>query len=150
MSFLREIAGRLILKNSEPNAIEEFGYDTSGIVKDGIDLVDKVPFRINRTIKNCRFAACDPQVKGILTDNITKSNNEWHLEGDAGAVAYLEKRCKEWDLTQLIDDMLWKGMVDGEFFINKWFENNKLCYRFIAVDGENYRIKRLYDEKGIK
>ena len=146
MGFLERVVGRLVLRNAEKNAIEEAGQDTSETVKHGIDLVDTVPFKVNRSIKNCRFASRDPQVKGILTDNITKSNNDWYLEGDAKAVKYLEERCKDWDLTQLIDDMLWKGMVDGEFFLNKWREENKVYFRFLAFDAENYRIKRVYDE----
>ena len=146
MGFLERVVGRLVLRNAEKNAIEEAGQDTSETVKHGIDLVDTVPFKVNRSIKNCRFASRDPQVKGILTDNITKSNNDWYLDGDAKAVKYLEERCKDWDLTQLIDDMLWKGMVDGEFFLNKWTEENKVYFRFLAFDAENYRIKRVYDE----
>jgi len=148
MSFLNRIFGRARLKNAEPNTVEEVGQDTSDTVRHGIDLVDTVPFKVNRTIKNCRFASKDPQVKGILTDNITKSNSEWHLEGDSGAVEYLEKRCKEWNLNQMIDDYIFKGQVDGEFFQNIWIVDNKVHVRFLAFDAENYRIKRIYDEFG--
>ena len=95
--------------NSEPNTIEtvsdeiDVGIDYTGGC--GEDLVITNPHKITRTILNCRNAATDPQVKGILTDTITKSNNDFEIECDnPEAKAYLEKRCKEWDITQFADD----------------------------------------------
>ena len=139
--------------NSEPNAIEtvsdeiDVGIDyTDGC---GEDLVITNPHKINRTILNCRNAATDPQVKGILTDTITKSNNDFEVECDnPEAKAYLEKRCKEWDITQFVDDCLYKGMVDGNAFVNTWVKDNKVQFRWLAFDGKNYRMKRIYGEEG--
>lgn len=149
MNFFERIVGRFILKNAEPNEIEEVGVDDTDVVRDGVDLAEKVPYKVNRSIQNCRFASYDSQVKGILTDNITKSNNDFEITGDnAQAVKYIEERCKDWNISQLMDDMLWKGMVDGEFFINKWVDDNKINIRFLAFDADNYRIKRIYGENG--
>ena len=140
--------------NAEANTIERVGeYDRADDLTggDGVDLVDSTPFKVNRTIINCRNASKDPQVKGILADNITKTNNDFELESDnEEARKYLEERCKEWDISQLIDDMLLKGMRDGEGFLNIWVEDNKVQYRWLAYDGKKFRIKRLYDEKGHK
>lgn len=139
--------------NSEPNTIEtvsdevDVGVDyTKGC---GQDLVDTNPHKIRRTILNCRNAATDPQVKGILTDTITKSNNVFEIDcEDSGAKEYLEKRCKEWDITQFVDDCLYKGMVDGNAFVNTWIKDNKVQFRWLAFDGKNYRMKRIYGEEG--
>lgn len=140
--------------NAEANAIERVGEYSKGddlTGGDGVDLVEATPFKVKRTIINCRNASRDPQVKGILLDTITKTNNDFELESDnAEAKAYLEERCKEWDLSQLIDDILWKGMVDGEAFLNVWVEDNKVQFRWLAFDGKKYRVKKIYDDKGQK
>ena len=122
--FFKRILGRFVIQNAEPNTIEEVGIDDSDSVRDGIDLVDIVPYKVNRTIKNCRFASYDPQVKGILTDNITKSNNEFTIEGDnANAVKYindLRKRAGRVDanatsislndvFTEISRELMWEG-----------------------------------------
>lgn len=140
--------------NAEANAIERVGeYDKNDDLTggDGVDLVDSTPFKVNRTIINCRNASKDPQVKGILADNITKTNNDFEIESEnKEAQKYIEERCKEWDISQLIDDMLLKGMRDGEAFLNIWVEDNKVQFRWLAYDGKKFRIKKLYDEKGHK
>lgn len=139
--------------NAEPNSIETVGeiVDVNSDLTRGCgkDLIEVNPHKIRRTIINCRNAATDSQVKGILTDTVTKTNNYFEVECDnAEAKVYLERRCKEWDISQLVDDMLYKGMIDGEAFLNLWVEDNKIKYRWLAFDGHNYRIKRVYDEVG--
>lgn len=143
-----------LLRNAEPHAIEEVGIetdDTKTTDTDSVNLVDVVPFKVKRTIKNCRFAANDPIVKGILNDNITKTLSNFVIEGDNDeAVEYIKKRCEsdDWDIVQVMRDMLWSGQVDGEVFINKVIVENKIQLRLLAFDAENYRIKKIYDEYG--
>jgi hypothetical protein len=142
----------ILLKNAEPNAIEEvgIGFDDNNS-SDSVDLIDKVPFVVNRTISNCRFAANDPTVKGILTDIITKTNSTFVIEGDdQEALDHIIDRCssEDWDISQLMDDMLWSGMVDGECFIEKIIVDNRIQIRSLAFDAENYRIKKIYDKFG--
>ncbi|MDZ4172139.1 MAG: hypothetical protein U1C19_08220 [Methanobacteriaceae archaeon] len=142
----------MLLKNAEPNAIEEvgIGFDDNNS-SDSVDLIDKVPFIVNRTISNCRFAANDPTVKGILTDIISKTNSTFVIEGDdQKSTDYIIDRCggDDWDISQLMDDMLWAGMVDGECFIEKIIVDNKIQIRSLAFDAENYRIKKIYDKFG--
>lgn len=137
--------------NNEPNLIEtvtdEIDVSVDLTNNCGKDLVDTNPHRINRTIINCRNAATDPQVKGILTDTITKTNNDFEVDCDnPEAKKYLEKRCEEWDISQFVDDCLYKGMVDGNAFVNTFVEDNKVKFRWLAFDGKNYRMKRIYDE----
>lgn len=140
--------------NAEANTIERVGEYSKGddlTGGNGVDLVEATPFKVKRTIINCRNASKDPQVKGILADNITKTNNDFEIVSDnKEAQKYIEERCKEWDISQLIDDMLLKGMRDGEAFLNIWVEDNKVQYRWLAFDGKNYRVKKLYDDKGHK
>lgn len=141
-----------VYENAEPNTIEKVSEVsieedlTNGF---GVDLIEATPFKVNRTIINCRNAANDSQVKGILTDTITKTNGVFEIKSsNPKAQKYIEKRCEEWNISQLIDDMLYKGMVDGEGFLNTWVESNKVQFRWLAFDAKNYRIKRIYDEYG--
>lgn len=143
-----------LLRNAEPHAIEEVGIetdDTKTTDTDSVNLIDVVPFKVKRTIKNCRFAANDPIVKGILNDNIIKTLSNFVIEGDNDeAVEYIKKRCEsdDWDIVQVMRDMLWSGQVDGEVFHNKVIVENKIQLRLLAFDAENYRIKKIYDEYG--
>jgi hypothetical protein len=143
-----------LLKNAEPNAIEETGIDTDDTIttdKDSVDLITTVPFKVKRTIKNCRFAANDPIVKGIINDTITKTISNFIIEGDnQDAADYITDRCKstDWDINQVMRDLLWGGQVDGEVFMNKIIIENKTHLRMLAFDAENYRIKKIYDEYG--
>jgi len=136
--------------NAEPNSIEEVGVEDIDYTHGhGVDLIDVTPFKVNRTIANCRNAAKDPFVAGILMDNITKTNNNFEIECDnAKAKEYLEKRCEEWRISQFIDDLLYNGMVDGTDFLEKWWTDNHLNFRWLAFDAENYRMKKLHDENG--
>lgn len=43
-------------------------------------------------------------------------------------------------------DALYSGKVDGELFVSKTIVENKIITRILAFDGDNYRIKRKYDE----
>ena len=143
-----------LLKNAEPDAIEEVGIDTDDTKTtdtDSVNLIDAVPFKVKRTVKNCRFAANDPMVKGIINDNITKTLSNFIIEGDNDeAINYIKERCKsdDWDIDQVMRDMLWSGQVDGEVFHNKVIVENKIQLLLLAFDAENYRIKKIYDEYG--
>lgn len=135
----------------EPYTIEELGSDEDDYNDDdeSIDLVDHVPFKVKRTIKNCLFAAKEYQVKGVLLDIVTKTNNEWYIEGDnPEAVKYIEEYCKLIDLNQWLDEMLEKGLVQGEAFINRYTKDDHIMLRWLAFDGENYTMKKIYDEYG--
>lgn len=155
MSFLDTINSftRRVFDNAdpEPYTIEELGSDEDDYNDDdeSIDLVDHVPFRVKRTIKNCLFASKEYQVKGILLDIVTKTNNEWYIEGDnEEAVKYIEEYCKLIDLNQWLDEILEKGLVQGEAFINRYTRDDHIMLRWLAFDGENYTMKKVYDEYG--
>lgn len=155
MSFLDTINSftRRVFDNAdpEPYTIEELGSDEDDYNDndESIDLVDHVPFRVKRTIKNCLFASKEYQVKGILLDIVTKTNNEWYIEGDnEEAVKYIEEYCKLIDLNQWIDEILEKGLVQGEAFINRYTRDDHIMLRWLAFDGENYTMKKVYDEYG--
>ena len=155
MSFLDTINSftRRVFDNAdpEPYTIEELGSDEDDYNDndESIDLVDHVPFRVKRTIKNCLFASKEYQVKGILLDIVTKTNNEWYIEGDnEEAVKYIEEYCKLIDLNQWLDEILEKGLVQGEAFINRYTRDDHIMLRWLAFDGENYTMKKVYDEYG--
>lgn len=136
--------------NAEPYAIEEVGvFDDDLTDGTGVDLINATPFKVNRTIINCRNAAKDPFVAGILMDNITKTNNSFEIVCDnPKAKAHLEKRAKDWELSKFLDDCLYNGLVDGTDFLEKYWKDNQLWFRWLAFDAKYYRMKKLYDENG--
>jgi hypothetical protein len=137
-------------KNAIPRRIEESGVDEQvPFDKNGVDLYDKVPHKVRRTVKNARYAATDPFVRGVLTDIFTKTNTYYEIHGDnQKAVDFIIERDKEWNINQFIDETLEKGIVDGEAFIYTWWEEGHLKFQYIYYDQEDYRIKEIYDEQG--
>lgn len=141
-------ASKVLLNSNKPNEVYEVGIDKpTKYNRDAVDFKDSTPSKIKRTVKNCRFASRDPQVSGILVDIMTKTNGMYELQGDPKAVAHIEKMSKEWDLTKLFDETIWKGLVDGESFLRRRKVNNRLELSWLAYDGEDYRIKEVHDEE---
>lgn len=153
MGFLERIsyAGKTLL-NTEPNEEQEVGIGFDDINdKDSVNIVDLSAFKVKRTIANCRALANDPTVGGILEDNIVKTVSSFTIEGDNPKTKdYIIEMCssENWDIKQLMTDALYSGKVDGELFVSKTIVENKIITRILAFDGDNYRIKRKYDEYG--
>ena len=100
-----------VLLNSHPNEVYEVGIDNKPRDCNKVDLYEATPSRVNNTVKNRRFASThDSQAQGILMDLMTKTNTKWYITGDNDrAVKHLEKMSEEWDLDNIIDNILWKG-----------------------------------------
>ena len=140
-----------ILLNSHPNEIYEVGVDKKRPQDcEKVDLYKATPSRVNNTVKNRRFASThDAQAQGILMDLMTKTNTKWYITGDNDkAVKHLEDMVEIWDLDNIIDNILWKGFVDGDVFQHLRIVENHIKPTFLAYDGVDYRIKVIYDENG--
>lgn len=140
-----------VLFNSYPNEVYEVGVDKSKPRDcDQVDLYKATPSRVNDTVKNRRFAFThDAQAQGIILDIMTKTNTKWYITGDNDkAVKHLEEMADEWDLDNLIDNILQKGLVDGDGFVYNRIVENHIKPSFLAYDGVDFRIKIVYDENG--
>ena len=140
-----------VLFNAHPNEVFEVGVDKKRPMDcEKVDLYKATPSRVNNTVKNRRFASThDAQAQGILMDLMTKTNTKWYISGDNDkAVKHLEEMSEEWDLDNIIDNILWKGFVDGDVFQHLRIVENHIKPTFLAYDGVDYRIKVIYDEQG--
>lgn len=140
-----------VLFNSYPNEVYEVGIDKSEKRDcEKVDLYKATPSRVHNTVKNRRFAFThDAQAQGIILDIMTKTNTRWYITGDNDkAVKHLEEMADEWDLDILIDNILQKGLVDGDGFCYTRIVDNHIKPTFLAYDGVDFRIKIIYDENG--
>lgn len=129
----------IYLKNSEVEAIT----DPSPTQTEGEDLATRHPPKIKKSIKNYRYAYNnDPTIRGIILNNATTANNKFRIEcQDPKAKAHIEMKVKEWDLDGLMTNTLIKVQRDGFCFIEKGIFNNSIKTRFLAYDGEKYKMK---------
>ena len=129
----------IYLKNSEVEAIT----DPSPTQTEGEDLATRHPPKIRKSIKNYRYAYNnDPTIRGIILNNATTANNKFRIEcQDPKAKAHIEMKVREWDLDGLMTNTLIKVQRDGFCFIEKGIFNNSIKTRFLAYDGEKYKMK---------
>lgn len=149
--FDRVAKASKVLFNSYPNEVYEVGVDKPKPNDcERVDLYKATPSKVNNTVKNRRFASVyDSQAQGILMDLMTKTNTKWYIDGDSDEVIkHLEKMSDEWDLDNIIDNILWKGFVDGDVFQYFRIVKNHIKPSFLAYDGVDFRIKVIFDENG--
>lgn len=149
--FDRVAKASKVLFNSYPNEVYEVGVDEPKPRDcERVDLYKATPSKVNNTVKNRRFASVyDSQAQGILMDLMTKTNTKWYIDGDSDEVIkHLEKMSDEWDLDNIIDNILWKGFVDGDVFQYFRIVENHIKPSFLAYDGVDFRIKVIFDENG--
>ena len=142
-----------VLLNSHPNEVYEVGLSQENGKSDDceqLDLYKATPTKVRNTVKNRRFASThDSQAQGILLDLMTKTNTKWFLNGDnENAIKHIEDMVEVWDLDTIIDNILFKGFVDGDVFQHLRIVENHIKPSFLAYDGVDYRIKILYDDEG--
>lgn len=153
MSFLdRFKPKRVKVENVEPNRVFQVGYDDIKYTlydKRSQDWIEFSPPKIKPSIKNRRKASQFPSVYGILNNLVMKTISSYVIEGDdQDAVDMILDAEKEWNLRNLMYECLWKNLVDGEVFYEKYELNGHVNLRLLAFDGEKSLIKKIYDEYG--
>ena len=151
MSFLDRFR-RVEVQNVEPNRVFNVGVDD---IEDHLydkrseDWVRYMPPKVRPTIKNRRKASQFPTVYGILNNLIMKTISSYVIDGEnQEAVDYILDVEKIWNLRNLMYEVLWKCLVDGETFYEITTHNGHVHLRLLAFDGEKSLIKKLYDEDG--
>ena len=138
------------LFNSEKSDIIDVGYDDvrGNIDQESINWNEKLPDLIIPSVKNLRLCAeKSPLVNGILEDLVIKSISGWVIEGDnQDAIDFIIKEDERLDYSTLMHNLVWNNCVEGVDFREIVIDKNEVSLRELAYDGENYRIKELYDD----
>ena len=149
--FDKVIKGTFKLFNSEKSDIIDVGFDDvrGNINQDSIDWGDKLPDLIVPSVKNLRLCAENsPIVNGILEDLVIKSISGWVIEGDnQEAIDFIIKEDERLDYSTLMHNVAWNNVVEGVDFREIIIDKNEVSLRELAYDGENYRIKEIYDDE---
>lgn len=143
---------KVVAQHSEPNDIYDIGVTDveENINEESVNWKEKLPDLVIPSIPNLRRCAEKSTfVNGIIEDLIIKSTSGWVITGDdEEAVNLIQEMDKKWNLNQMCHDIVYNCVVDGITFYDKVVTNNELTFRELAFDGENYRMKELYDETG--
>ena len=145
------IKGAFKLFNSEKSDIIDVGFDDirGNIDQESINWGDKLPDLIIPSVKNLRLCAeKSPIVNGILEDLVIKSISGWVIEGDnQEAIDFIMKEDDRLDYSTLMHNLVWNNCVEGVDFREIVIDKNEITLRELAYDGENYRIKEIYDDE---
>ena len=141
---------RVEVENIEPNRVYNVGLDD---IEDTLydkrseNWVTFAPPKIRPTIKNRRKASQFPTVYGILNNLIMKTISSYVIDGDdEKAVEHILDVEEIWNLRNLMYEVLWKCLVDGEAFYEKTELDGHVKLRLLAFDGETALIKKIYDD----
>jgi len=138
------------LPNAEASDIYEIGVTDVHTNTDdkSIDWGDKLPKMVIPSIKNLRLCAEETEiVNGIIEDLVIKSISGWVVEGNnEAAKEYIIKELERLDMMHILHETARNNMIDGAMYWNKVVQQGKLYLRELAFDGENYRIKEIYDD----
>lgn len=138
------------LPNAEASAVYEVGVDDIAVNTDerSVDWFEKLPRLVNPTIKNLRLCAEDTEiVNGIIEDLVIKSISGWVVDGNNDeAKEYITQELERLDMMNILHEIARNNMIDGAMYYNKVVQNGKLYLRELAFDGDNYRIKEIYDD----
>ncbi len=139
------------LDNAEQSAIHEIGIDDIDLNSDekSIDWNEELPALINPTIKNFRMCYEKSDiVKGIIEDLVIKTISGWVIEADNEEIKkYIEEEAKRLDFMSLFHEVATNNIVSGAMYHNVVKKKGKLYLRELAFDGDNYRIKELWDDE---
>lgn len=144
------IKGAYRLFNSEQSDIIDVGFDgvSNNISQHSINWDEKLTDLIIPSIKNIRLCAeKSPIVNGILEDLVVKSISGWVIDGDnQEAIDFIKEQDERLDYSTLMHNVAWNNCVDGVDFREIIVDKNIVSLRELAFDGENYRIKEIYDD----
>lgn len=140
------------LPNTEASSVREIGVGditSDNTNEHSIDWGDKLSKMVKPTIKNLRLCAEETEiVNGIIEDLVIKSISGWVVEGkNQEAIDYIVEELRRLDMMHILHETARNNMIDGAMYYNKVVKNGKLYLRELAFDGDNYRIKEVYDDE---
>lgn len=147
---IKRVVEAVRLPNAEASAIHEVGVDDIKVNTDdkSVNWNEKLPRLVIPSIKNLRNCVEDTEiVNGIIEDLVIKSISGWVVEGDnEAAKKYIVKELERLDMMNILHEIARNNMIDGAMYYNKVVQGGKLYLRELAFDGDNYRIKEIYDD----
>lgn len=147
---IKRVIEAVRLPNAEASAIHEVGVDDIKVNTDekSVNWNKKLPRLVIPSIKNLRNCVEDTEiVNGIIEDLVIKSISGWVVEGDNEAAKnYIVKELERLDMMNILHEIARNNMIDGAMYYNKVVQGGKLYLRELAFDGDNYRIKEIYDD----
>lgn len=147
---IKRVVEAVRLPNAEASAIHEVGVDDVKVNTDdkSVNWNEKLPRLVIPSIKNLRNCVEDTEVvNGIIEDLVIKSISGWVVEGDnEAAKKYIVKELERLDMMNILHEIARNNMIDGAMYYNKVVQGGKLYLRELAFDGDNYRIKEIYDD----
>ena len=147
---IKTVKKYISLPNAEQSAVHEIGADDIATNTDdkSVDWGDKLPRLVKPTIKNLRLCVEDTEiVNGIIEDLVIKSISGWVVEGNnQEAIEYIVDEFNRLDMDNILHEIARNNIIDGSMYFNKVIQNGKLYLRELAFDGDNYRIKEIYDD----
>lgn len=147
---IKRVVEAVRLPNAEASAIHEVGVDDIKVNTDdkSVNWNEKLPRLVIPSIKNLRNCVEDTEiVNGIIEDLVIKSISGWVVEGNnEAAKKYIVKELERLDMMNILHEIARNNMIDGAMYYNKVVQGGKLYLRELAFDGDNYRIKEIYDD----
>ena len=147
----KKILKGIRLDNAEQSAVHEIGIDDTDDNSDlkSIDWDDELPSLIKPTINNFRLCYEKSEiVKGIIEDLVIKSISGWVIEGNnEKAIKYIEEESIRLDFMSLFHEVATNNLVSGAMYHNVVKKKGTLYLRELAFDGDNYRIKEIWDDE---
>lgn len=147
----QRVINKIRLDNAEASAIHEIGVDDiqTNTSDKSVDWGDKLPDMVIPSIKNLRLCAeKSSHVNGIIEDLVVKSISGWIVQGNnKDATKYIQDEFRRLDMMSILHETARNNMIDGAMYYNKVVKNGKLYLRELAFDGDNFKIKELYDDE---
>lgn len=147
----QRVINKIRLDNAEASAIHEIGVDDiqTNTSDKSVDWGDKLPDMVIPSIKNLRLCAeKSSHVNGIIEDLVVKSISGWIVQGNnKDAIKYIQEEFRRLDMMSILHETARNNMIDGAMYYNKVVKNGKLYLRELAFDGDNFKIKELYDDE---
>lgn len=147
----QRVINKIRLDNAEASAIHEIGVDDiqTNTSDKSVDWGNKLPDMVIPSIKNLRLCAeKSSHVNGIIEDLVVKSISGWIVQGNnKDAIKYIQEEFRRLDMMSILHETARNNMIDGAMYYNKVVKNGKLYLRELAFDGDNFKIKELYDDE---
>lgn len=148
MGFMNNLKN-IVLRNSQ-KAISKtnWSFRNDKIDREAVNFEDAHPYKIKKTVKNCRYAYNNNGlVHGLLLNNTIKAVNKWKITYDDDSInnikdaqKHIVEKCKpdEWDLDKRMSEWLIKAMRDGIFFTHKIKQDGTIQLNELAYDGDKF------------
>lgn len=142
---LKNTSGDEVTKPSRESVRINMGYGDN--TEESKDLSEIIPFKVTKNIPNFRYAYKNNDTINTTINNlIITSNSEWIIDCDdkekyKEAFEHIIDKTKksEWNLENLVNNIIKYPMVDGSMFINRYIDNGSYKFRILGNDDDRFK-----------